>query len=1022
MGGSAKTQQNSTSTYTPTAQASGLYTNIINQAQAAQSGYNPATAQTVAGLNGTQNQAFGNIAGNQGIWQPNVSAGANMVQGAGQGISAADISQFYNPFQNDVTNATMQQANQQDAMQNRAYTANEASQSGLGGNGFYVGKAQLAGQQNQNNKNTLASLNSAGFAQALAAAQADKTRGLSAGQSLANIGGQQAQLAGNDASQLLASGNQQQAQQQNVNNTASQNALNEQLFPMQQAQWLAGIGAGIGPLTGGTTTGSGQAQQSQGKGAGNVLGAGLSLASMMSDERAKEDINHVGETHDGQPIYSFRYKGDPRTQMGLMAQDVERGNHPEAVSEAPGGMKMVNYDAALRDNKADGGMALPPGLMGWSQINPANVRPPELPNVSAPAQQQGMSPEQYDKMGKDAGKGLGNLQKLFEGSKLPSPSSPAGGALAASGMQESGGLGGLSGLASLFGFADGGTVDDTEEDPYRTQALRLLPRVIQQESGGDPNVVSEKGARGTMQVMPETGRQPGYGVTPLRDDSDTENRRFGTDYLTAMLRKYGGDEQAALIGYNGGPARADNWLSHGRDDASVPAESANYYKSILGAPGAALVAKAKEPAANGAGMGEPYQGKADKASGGLLKRVFGVDFNPLNLSENERKALFVAGMSMMANGNVGQGGLAGMQYLSGAEAGERDRTTEAGKLAYQMKKDAADLALRTRAETRMEGHETREGQQFNRSETRQEGAEKRAGDQFATTSKLEADKFGHTKSQDQAKLDWEKTKLDIETGKATNDQKEYAQYVQQETAAGRTPLGILDYQKDLKAAGRPQTNVTVSGEKKGAEEMAKGYAKMYTGLRDNAEGARTLADNLSHVEQAISTGVPTGALGDMTQQARKIGRALGVPGIDDKKLAAGEVIQAVTNKLALAVRAPGGESGGMPGAMSDADRSFLQQTVPGLLKTPEGNKQIINIMRAASARHEAIFDMAIDYAEAHDGQLGPGFDRQVRDYVKSNPLSAAVAAPVAAQDKPTPVKTTTVPGVRTYDPSTGAFH
>ncbi len=79
----------------------------------------------------------------------------------------------------------------------------------------------------------------------------------------------------------------------------------------------------------------------------NIIGAGLDfakLAASFSDERLKENIQPVGELFDGQPVYKYRYIGDPRWQIGLMAQDVEKTN-PDAVVEI-GGYKAVYYDKA----------------------------------------------------------------------------------------------------------------------------------------------------------------------------------------------------------------------------------------------------------------------------------------------------------------------------------------------------------------------------------------------------------------------------------------------------------------------------------------------------------------------------------------------------------------------------------------------------------------------------------------------------------------------------------------------------
>jgi Chaperone of endosialidase len=79
-----------------------------------------------------------------------------------------------------------------------------------------------------------------------------------------------------------------------------------------------------------------------------ALGGGISLATnllgFLSDARAKDDIEPVGELYDGQRIYKYRYKGDPRHQIGLIAQEVEE-NTPDAVIDM-GGLKGVNYDRA----------------------------------------------------------------------------------------------------------------------------------------------------------------------------------------------------------------------------------------------------------------------------------------------------------------------------------------------------------------------------------------------------------------------------------------------------------------------------------------------------------------------------------------------------------------------------------------------------------------------------------------------------------------------------------------------------
>ena len=78
---------------------------------------------------------------------------------------------------------------------------------------------------------------------------------------------------------------------------------------------------------------------------GGAAGLGANLFGFLSDERAKEDIAPVGELYDGQPVYRYRYKGDPRHQIGLIAQEVEQ-SIPESVAEFDDGFKRVDYKRA----------------------------------------------------------------------------------------------------------------------------------------------------------------------------------------------------------------------------------------------------------------------------------------------------------------------------------------------------------------------------------------------------------------------------------------------------------------------------------------------------------------------------------------------------------------------------------------------------------------------------------------------------------------------------------------------------
>lgn len=78
-----------------------------------------------------------------------------------------------------------------------------------------------------------------------------------------------------------------------------------------------------------------------GLGAAGLGAYGLYAGLAASDKRLKTDIRKVGETEEGTNIYLYRFKGDPKTQMGVMAQELEKTD-PEAVHDV-GGIKMVDY-------------------------------------------------------------------------------------------------------------------------------------------------------------------------------------------------------------------------------------------------------------------------------------------------------------------------------------------------------------------------------------------------------------------------------------------------------------------------------------------------------------------------------------------------------------------------------------------------------------------------------------------------------------------------------------------------------
>ena len=64
----------------------------------------------------------------------------------------------------------------------------------------------------------------------------------------------------------------------------------------------------------------------------------------VSDVRLKHDVQRVGTTVFGLPLYHFKYLGAPETYEGVMAQEVLQVM-PDAVSRGEDGYYRVNYSA-----------------------------------------------------------------------------------------------------------------------------------------------------------------------------------------------------------------------------------------------------------------------------------------------------------------------------------------------------------------------------------------------------------------------------------------------------------------------------------------------------------------------------------------------------------------------------------------------------------------------------------------------------------------------------------------------------
>ena len=84
---------------------------------------------------------------------------------------------------------------------------------------------------------------------------------------------------------------------------------------------------------------------------------------------------------------------------------------------------------------------------------------------------------------------------------------------------------------------------------------RFIHAVIWQESKYEQTARSHAGAQGLMQLMPATARRFG-----CKDPNDpAENIAAGTKYLNWLLKRFDGDVELALAGYNAGEGSVDKY-------------------------------------------------------------------------------------------------------------------------------------------------------------------------------------------------------------------------------------------------------------------------------------------------------------------------------------------------------------------------------------------------------------------------------------------------------------------------------
>jgi soluble lytic murein transglycosylase len=115
--------------------------------------------------------------------------------------------------------------------------------------------------------------------------------------------------------------------------------------------------------------------------------------------------------------------------------------------------------------------------------------------------------------------------------------------------------------------------------------LALLSALTRQESEFHTGTVSSAGARGLMQLLPQTARLVAsankikYETSKLISDP-SYNVTLGSAFLASLLSAYDGSYVMALAGYNAGPGRVSQWIKEFGDPRAKSMDPVDWIERI----------------------------------------------------------------------------------------------------------------------------------------------------------------------------------------------------------------------------------------------------------------------------------------------------------------------------------------------------------------------------------------------------------------------------------------------------------
>jgi hypothetical protein len=413
----------------------------------------------------------------------------------------------------------------------------------------------------------------------------------------------------------------------------------------------------------------------------------------------------------------------------------------------------------------------------------------------------------------------------------------------------------------------------------------LFLRLIQQESKFNPNAVSPKGAIGLAQLMPATAAE--LGVDP---NDPIQNLMGGARYLRDRIDEFNGDVRLGLSAYNAG---AGNVRKYG----GIPPfkETQNYVARIMGGAGnTSLMGGAGNTSLMG-GTGNDNLGAGMEPEQTGLLGFLGND------EKRARLSLALSGLSMFPNQAAQQMAL---DTILQAQQGRLDQ----------------------RAQDKVDAQTNRTVEYIKNLNTPQ--AEQALAFYYGTGDINAALNMARQTVNPMDAIELEKAQLEVE--RLRNPQPDLPASVDEyQYAVSQGYKGTFQqYQQEMAAASRAQTNVTVGGEtgtlsKKLDEAEA---ATLGTYLTTGAQSASAISD-LQMLDEVLT----------MAPQGPIVGRLAGTfQGVSS----AADAAQSIIKRVAPSLRAEGS------GSTSDIEYNGMLQSLPSIVNRPEANRAISAMMKA----------------------------------------------------------------------------